>query len=245
MRGIPFRINNQAPPGSQIRDNIEDMRGITPLFVMGDGAERGTMFRSIPDPSDASSLQWLITSDVWKYNRTDRILYTPDGTTYRFDLASGRLTNITDVFGNQVTFDWDTPNQLTVGQELGNGESRTVVFAMNAVDLPTTATYLEHTWQFTYDDSGTPDQNGGELREMTPPVGPHWLFTYGTPPDIQTPGLRRMTTLTTPFGGTITYDYQWRPLSPTDGREFSRTADDERRGGTVVVRLRVLVVEWI
>jgi len=217
VRGVPMRINNQAPPGSQIADNIEDTRGITPLIVMGDGAERGTMFRDIPD---ASSLKWLITSDVWKYNRTDRILYTPDGTTYRFDLTSGKLTNITDVFGNQVTFDWTVPNFLTVGQELGNGQSRTVTFDMNVVDLPTSATYLGRQWEFTYDDSGTPDQNGGELRDLKTPLNTHWLFTYETPPDIQTPGLRRMKTLKTPFGGTITYDYQWRQLSPTDGREF-------------------------
>jgi len=220
VRGVPFRINDQAPPGSPISDNIEDTRGITPLIVMGDGAERGTMFRNIPNPNDPSSLKWFISSDVWKYNRTDHILYTPDGTTYRFDSTSGKLTNITDVFGNQVTFDWTVANQLTVGQVLGNGESRTVTFAMNVVDLPTTATYLDRVWQFAYDDSGTPDQNGGELRELAPPIGAHWFFTYETPPDIQTPGLRRMKTLKNPFGGTVTYTYEWRQLTQLEGREF-------------------------
>jgi hypothetical protein len=216
ITGVPMLVRNQSnpQPGVTISDTILYTRGITPVFVMADGAERTTMFRDEPDISNPSTTRWLMSSDLWKYDRDARILYMPDGTTCAYDPASGRLFEILDIHGNRVTFDWSSvPDHLTVVQTLGNSAPRTIAFVMNAWSLPTTMTFDDRSWQYLYSD------NGFELLEATPP-GPHgpdskWMFTYDTP----FPTARRLRTLTTPQGGTIIYTYDKLLLSsPNDFR---------------------------
>ena len=78
---------------------------------------------------------------------------------------------------------YPTAQLASVTQDLGNGQTRVVTFAESDDPdqdpwMPGLMTYLGRTWQYGFVD--------GELRTVTPPVGPGWAFEYSTapPPDL-------------------------------------------------------------
>lgn len=101
----------------------------TPTLLTSDGARRSTAWLFRPINTDPSTLRWVTTSQFWRYDRTDRTLYMPDGTIAHYDLA-GHLIDFSDPFGNAVTLAWQS-GLLQVVQSLGNGQSRQVNVAID------------------------------------------------------------------------------------------------------------------
>jgi YD repeat-containing protein len=219
--GVAMRVDEQATPEprSDLPVTIAGTSGITPLVHMADGGRRRTVFMADP----RTSTQLTVTSHFWKYDRVDNTLYLPDGTvcTYAAD-PDGRLTEIRDVYGNTVTLAWGASTLLVV-QHLGNGQSREIEFSLNTAGLPTSMRFNGATWQYHYDFG-----NDGELSRTTPPHGPGWTFQYGTPIEP----FRRLTTVTTPHGGQVEYEYNPHFVNPVDYHvllDRRRTID---RGGS-------------
>lgn len=205
IAGTAMRVNEQATPnpGPQVPVTIDQTWGVTPLLEMADGGKRRTMFMNRP----STSTQLAITSDLWKYDRAANKLYMPDGTvrTYAPD-PDGRLTELRDSFGNTVTLTWGQ-GTVSVVQDLGNGQARTIAFTLNTQSLPTAMSFNGHTWEYWY-ENGT----DAELTRTVPPEGPGWTFTYMTP----VLPARRLHTVTTPQGGRIEYAFGQHWLTVND-----------------------------
>jgi YD repeat-containing protein len=206
--GVPMKVlQEQSWPtsGMTVQNTLDGTRGITPVLEMADGARYRTVFSQPPISNNRNTMNEVWTSRFWRYHRDTHTLELPDGTVCTYDPATLRLTQIADVYGNLVTLTWSA-GTLEVQQILKNESPRTVLFAMNdATNLPSTMTFNDGThdrvWRYTYE--GDPDDSTGRLKEIAPPVGPHWRFDYEN-----FEGYRRLAHLTTPHGGRIDYGYE-------------------------------------
>ena len=206
--GVPMRVLQEQSwptPGLTVQNTLEATSAITPILEMADGARYRTVFTQAPLSNNQSTMNEVWTSRFWRYHRDTHTLELPDGTVCTYDSATLRLTQIADVYGNLVALTWSA-GALQVQQILKNEPPRTVLFAMNdTTNLPSTMTFNDGThdrvWHYAYE--GDPGDSTGRLKEITPPVGPHWRFDYE---DFE--GYRRLAHLTTPHGGRIDYGYE-------------------------------------
>jgi YD repeat-containing protein len=195
---------------------------------MGDGS-RHPFYHSLANPNI-----WT-TTDFWLYNPTDHTLKTPDGRVYTFNrdvnlggsLGDTRyVTQINDVFGNQMTFSYfSAPGPLdgvaSATQSVGGTETRVVTFTYGTYGALSSMTYNGHTWHYDQQDAG-----GGysRLTAVHPPVGVGASYGYGGT------GLSgELTSLNTGLGGTVTYTY----------------ADAVRRAGTYSTTTRVVTIRSV
>lgn len=156
-----------------------------PRLRTGDGAEHSTIW--VAGPGD--NYRWVITGRFWKYDRSERKAYLPDGRVLSFD-GNRQLAEVVDPYGNRVTLTRE-PQTLRVVQHLGDGQSREVVLHYQAGSpLPSSMTYLGRTWTYDY----TPGFRAPQLEWVTPPVGPVWQFEYTAD---------ELTRVHTPSGGEI------------------------------------------
>jgi YD repeat-containing protein len=215
IAGMPMRVDEQATPDPRpdLPITLAETWGITPLVHMADGGTRRTMFTDNP----RASTRMAITSSFWKYDRDDNKLYIPDGTICTYAGPNGRLTEIRDVYGNTVTLTWGA-DTLLVEQHLGT-QSRAIEFDLNPKGLPTVMRFDGQTWGYRYENG-----NDDDLTSTIPPVGPGWRFEYGVP----IAPIRRLTSVTTPHGGRIEYEYSPHYLTPTSYQvllDVRRTTD--------------------
>jgi len=206
--GVPMKVLQEQSwptPGATIQNTLDATRAMTPILEMADGARYRTVFAQTPVSNNRNTMNEVWTSRFWRYQRDTHTLELPDGMVCTYDPVTLRLTQVTDAYGNLVTLAWSA-GALQVQQILKNEPPRTVLFAMNdATNLPTTMTFNDgahdRVWQYAYE--GDPDDSTGRLKEIAPPVGPHWRFDYE---DFE--GYRRLAHLTTPHGGRIDYGYE-------------------------------------
>jgi YD repeat-containing protein len=206
--GVPMKVLQEQAwptPGLAVQNTLDATRDITPILEMADGARYRTVFTQTPVSNNRNTMNEVWTSRFWRYHRDTHTLELPDGTVCTYDPASLRLTQIADVYGNLVTLTWSA-GALQVQQILKNEPPRTVLFALNdATTLPTAMTFNDGThdrvWRYAYE--GDPADSTGRLKQITPPVGPHWRFDYE---DFE--AYRRLAHLTTPHGGRIDYGYE-------------------------------------
>ena len=214
--GVPMRVIERpyiktaiAPAG-----NVDAERNTTPYFWMLDGSRLKTTYVSPPDPANSSTLVNVRTHHFWFYHRPSRTLSIPDGTIAEYD-AQGRLTTIRDVVDesgtNVVTLEWLTDGQqrttgLEVTQSLGNGQSRLVSIQFDPdAGLPASMSYDGRTWTYHYNARKL-------LEEVELPLGagaPGWRFEYSGEPF----STDKLTRVTTPQGGVVTYEYADREFS--------------------------------
>lgn len=187
-----------------------------PELVMGDGGTKQTFYTEDPDPEVPSTQRIVKTADHIVYNQDTRMLFMPNGVVCHYHPQgapyNGWLEYCDDPFGRFLTFvptNW--PSSWTYRQDLGNGETRDILFAGSGGGHVTTMTYQNRTWQYAY-GSG---YNGSQLATVTPPVGPSWTFTYDPSSSMWISFLK---SVTTPGGGYIEYTYadhwQTHPEAP-------------------------------
>jgi hypothetical protein len=180
LAGIVMKVveKNEDPPNNfDFNDyDIRTITSYTPLFIMADGALHPTAYQSDPVGQTAQQLRQMtvISGQFVKYDRVSRTLYVPDGTVCHYNPPNGifylndnrhpilTVHDCSDPFGNTVTLQPGTNNGspiLTVSQGLGNGQSRDVVFTLNADGNPGTMTFGNSTWHYDYLDTaaGTRD----------------------------------------------------------------------------------------
>jgi YD repeat-containing protein len=211
LSGLPMKVSipPTIPVNASMVNSIDGERFWNPWFEMADGSSQGSNFLMDPDVSSAferdRTTTWVITPQLWRYNRQTRYLYLPDGVVAHYD-ASGLLDFYIDSFSNLVEL-IRSPGALLVQQHLGGGQRRDVTFTMNdTLRLPTSMTFDGKTWLFEH-DSGDP----GRVRFIRPPAGRPWEVKY----DPSNPG--RVYQVVTPAGGTVDYRYDWKEFvySPT------------------------------
>ena len=208
IAGVPMKVLQEQSwpiPGGTVVNTLEGTRAITPVLEMADGARYRTVFTQTPLSNNQNTMNEVWTSRFWRYHRDTHTLELPDGTVCTYDSASGRLAQVADAYGNLVTLIWSA-GALEVRQLLKNEPPRAVLFAINdRTNLPITMTFNDgnhdRVWRYSYE--GDPEDSTGRLKEIAPPIGPHWRFDYE---DIE--GYRRLAHLTTPHGGRIDYGYE-------------------------------------
>jgi RHS repeat-associated protein len=156
------------------------------LLHLGDG---GTAVAGTAMPYLGVDIR--MTDRFWRYFTNSKILWMPDGSVSQFDPTTGRLSSMTDAFGNTISVTWSDLS-VTVTQSVGT-QSRQIVLTLPTACalgkegcLPTRMTFLDREWQYS-------------LTSMTPPAGtgPGWSFAAGTGGSSWT--------VTTPHGGQIVY----------------------------------------
>ena len=220
--GVPMNVLQEQSwptPGGIVQNTLEGTRAITPVLEMADGARYRTVFAQTPVSNNRNTMNEVWTTGFWRYHRDTHTLELPDGTICTYDPVTLRLTQVADVYGNLVTLMWSA-RALQVQQILKNEPPRSVLFAMNdSTNLPITMTFNDGThdrvWRYAYE--GDPDDSTGQLKEITPPVGPHWRFGYE---DFD--GYRRLAHVTTPHGGRIEYGYEVRHFVVAGQPELTR-----------------------
>src|SRR5688572_13294941 len=211
LAGIVLRVVDNWP------DNLMTDRG--PTLYTSDGGERLAGSQLYDYPGDlVESRRIMMTDRFWKYYRSSRILWMPDGSVSQYD-SQGRLVETTDSFGNQVRVAWET-GQVRVTQDLGNGQSREVVLAVPSSytlgrpgHTPTSMSFQGRQWIY----------NGGSV---TPPVGPGWVIDGTGYVNNQ-----RVLNVTTPHGGRIEYTLEARSLPTGDGTTIVSTEVTTQRRG--------------
>ena len=193
--GIPLHISNGPPP-----IEVTHPQDGAPALHMSDGGIRWFEF-----PNKA------VSSEFWLFDRTGvmRRLFLPNGDTCDFEDDSQsmlRVRSCTDAFNNETEFEWSlasSPPHLLITQDLGSvSRLITVTFPEGispGMSHPTSLTYDERTWNYT-------------PTSVTPPGGaPGWTFEYDTN--------SRLSVLTTPHGGEITYEYDTLSYEGPDPRQ--------------------------
>jgi hypothetical protein len=159
----------------------------------------------------------FVTRDFWVYDKNTATLKLPTGVVYTFgklvNLPGGEdylyATRIEDPFGNFITITYmagagePADGIDSIVQNLGS-QTRTVTFATdgNATRKSIGAmSYGSRTWTYAHTNSN--EAGYSLLTGVTPPVGPSWGYRYVTTGATQ----NEMDRVTTPAGGTITYDF--------------------------------------
>ncbi len=155
-------------------------------------------------------------------------LRVPSGVQYDLDYepvaGEAYATEIRDLFGNKLVVKYcnQAPRNTSlcpglssaddaieyVEQRLVGGRTRRVEFTTLAATqslqkMRYTAEGVNHDW--VYSQAPTPGSGYTLLTALQPPEGPNWSFTYYAGTDADTPHAVHI--VTTPNGGTVTYDY--------------------------------------
>jgi YD repeat-containing protein len=188
------------------------VNNFAPRLFGADGSETPTAFLDPLDWSTPTTIyntsRWAITAQFARYDRYDHKLYTADGTVYEyevaytdsnpgstFDIVHLRLVNIYDPFGNRIEL-WYNAGGLAWIAQYFDQEFRGIGFDYdNGNPLPRHMYYDSQTWTYDYD----PGFRAPLLSDVTLPTGPGWSFAYN--------GLDEVTSVTTPTGGIVSYDY--------------------------------------
>jgi hypothetical protein len=142
-------------------------------------------------------------------------VFSPDGTQYEMtQLANGNVpvgqqawytTKIIDRNGNFLTIGYQAFGALRVPSSINTSDGRTVSYSYisdaNGVRLDSIS---DGTRTWSYGLTFVPTA-GWFLSSVTPPAGGSWQYLYNTTGG--TAGLRAMTRVTYPQGGTINYSY--------------------------------------
>ena len=146
IAGVPMFVEESAyPPTPPFNPDT----AYRPRLVTADGTEHRTAWL---EPTSSNAGRWVVTSLFWRYDRSNRMAYLPDGTVCRYD-TNGRLIHVADAFGNIVTLTWDTgpfgfgAGTLVVQQFLGAEQTRTVTLAVNN-ELPVSMAFNGSTWTY-------------------------------------------------------------------------------------------------
>lgn len=174
-----------------------------PTFRMPDGQFQP--FRPTEptgSPQMFSGPDEYINADFWVYNRTNHTLRAPDGRTLEYAVVQGTgyVQEVTDSFGNWVTFDWgsgpngQTLNHIHQGFYLPNEPDqpyRTITFTGGtpAGGIPNTMQFDGKTWTYTRVAPGLG-------LDVAQPDGSHWVFNNDD-------GFL----VTTPSGGRVRYRF--------------------------------------
>lgn len=203
-------IEKPVPPNWVFEDSPFNITHTTPTFVMGDGSTRATMYVSRPSPATAAAAE-VISTDFYKYDRQNHLLRMPDGTVCYYDAQTGRLIAFADPFGNIVQLVW-TATDLTVTQNLGQGQVRQIDMGLDAEGRVTSLEYGTRQWVYEYEH-----QMGSilDITSVTLPTGSTWAFTYDA---------EDLRSITTPLGGHVEYEYADYTLF-VDPEDWSITED--------------------
>ena len=143
------------------------------------------------------------TSDFWMFAKSTHTLSLPNGVEATYaqqgDTENWYLTEIRDPFDNTVSLAWSPQiggPQLTVTQQLGSNQSRSVVYDQWLPHTLASMTSGGRQWSYGWDP-------GSELRTVTMPEGLVWKYRYAS----FAGGRRGIDLVTTPNGGTISYNY--------------------------------------
>ena len=186
--GYALRIAEAPYPTAE----TPEFQEATPALHMADGSVRKMAWQEVPNINQQSTFDKVISSDFWKLHRPSKILSIPNGDTCEYEVEATytlRVKSCKDAFNNETAFTWQTsPPRLTITQHVGEDSLTILVnFAVAGGTYPTSLEYDGKIW--TYSPT-----------TVTPPSGegPGWAFTYT--------GLD-LTSLTTPHGGVIEYEY--------------------------------------
>jgi len=222
--GMVMRVSEKPVPSDADFSQFQRIITTTPWFIMGDGSWRRTIYLNPPTGPTLARVATVESGDFYRYNRQDHTLQMPDGTFCTYDPTTGRLTSFRDPFGNMVYLEWNTTG-VAVTQVLGNGQSRLVVLTFDDAGRVTQMNYEDRQWTYEY---GYAYQGKKDITRALFPAGLNWTFTYDDAP--QNPGLayefNGMTSVTTPNGGVIGYEYAERELfspPPDTIREVRRS----------------------
>lgn len=154
------------------------------------------------------------TTDFWIYDRPTHTLKLPNGLIYTFGhrvTLNARLgdalyvTDISDLFGNHVTFSYfSAPGPVdgvaSITQYLSPTVTRSVTFAYDpTLKALSSMSYAGRTWYYTQQAAGPTGYS--VLTRVQPPAGPAWQYGYSATMTGE------LTQLTTPSGGQISYVY--------------------------------------
>jgi YD repeat-containing protein len=189
-----------------------------PIIEMSDGSRHKTYTYILESGK-------FVTRDFWIYDRNANppTLKLPNGVVYTLGQqvslpVSGTMlytTRIEDPFGNRVEVSYATPSEVVpddgidrIRQYFGT-TYREIVFGYVVPNSPNedknlrTMTFAGSKWTYYYD--GISDAGYSTLKEVRPPVGPSWQYTYR--PATDTEFRHALETVTTPQGGVIKYVY--------------------------------------
>jgi YD repeat-containing protein len=231
---------NPVPINFDFNDDATEIAWMSPTFVMADNGRHPTMPVVEPNTSSQvqidSTMRTVMSAEFHKYDRQTYTMYMADGTVAHYeangtDPLTGRqrfsLVQFEDPFDNTVTLTY-TADTLTVVQDLGNGQARTIEF-LKVGDRITRMTFDGRMWQYTYD---VQPGNVMELVSVTLPIeGVGWTFDYDV--DLEE--------ITTPNGGRIEYDWDDVLVEPVPGdmsqnftRHFLHFRKSKDRNGTLL-----------
>ena len=197
--GLPLSVS-PAEPTILPNQGPDDPPVAMPMLKMADGGERRAVWQNASNTGNV-----LMTEDFWRYDSVAHTAELPNGLIVHFDHGDNQvrtISEVTDPFGNTVTFSADGQH---IEQNLGNNQVRSIDIAttQDGDGILQTVTYLGRQWTYRY------VINSG-IRQLTSaeaPGGAAWKYRYT--------GLD-LTGLTTPSGGTITYEWTnhgfWRDL---------------------------------
>jgi YD repeat-containing protein len=208
IAGVPMRVEvpNYAvgqvfrPPATEFQD--------APRFYFADGSIVNSWFAVEPDSSTASTLaqttRSFVTADFSRYDRFARYLWMPDGTTAQYD-DQGRLEWIFDRFGNSTSLQWSAPvaglRSLVIWQNLGSQSRRVDIVLRESTQLPVSISFDGREWTYSTNAS-----DAGRLDAVQPPGGRPWQYQYVDSGF----GAGNVHQVTTPQGGTVRYEYDWK-----------------------------------
>ena len=178
-----------------------------PTFFTADGGEHIARWAQL---SHTGTI--FMTKEFWKYDSETRKLSLPNGIVADYHEQSpnsARLAGATDAFDNHVAVLYDADGKLErVAQVLPPHGERNVTFTYDASSggLPKTMTCAGNTWTYTYNN----DEPVRRLISVTRPEPPSWSYGYT--------GVE-LTSVTTPHGGIVAYEFQ--------NHEFEHDAEPE------------------
>ena len=194
LAGVPLSVSPALPTVLPNPDPLGSGSGIAmPMLKTADGAEHQTVWQNT---SNTGHELW--TEDFWQYDVVAHEVELPNGLVVEFGYGTDLLRTISEIrdpFGNRVTFSEDGQQ---IVQHLGNGQTRTIDITteVNGDEVVQRVTYLGRHWTYK---SLIPSGTGvRQLFLAEPPAGAPWTYGYT--------GLD-LTSLTTPNGGTITYEW--------------------------------------
>lgn len=183
--------------------------------------------RQILYPATENSFDYITTSR-WKVacilSSGGFMVHSPDGITYKMDrkntdgVHGWYTTSIKDRNNNELTVQYTgSTSQFRITEVQGSG-SRVLSFSYigtnGGILRLSSISALNRTWNFLYDEFANARGNY-YLKEIDPPSGISWKFSYIDSSNVQTKGNFSLNKVTTPDGGTVEYTYDWVQFDPS------------------------------
>ncbi len=185
--------------------------------------------RQILYPATNNSFEF-ITTDRWRVECISSsggfLVYSPDGIRYTMDMKntdsiegvhSWYTTSIKDRNNNELTIQYTGSDRQFRITKIRSSDFREVNFAYlgtnGGILRLSSISASNRTWRFIYGEFSNSLGNY-YLREIAPPTGNHWYFSYIDSANVQAKGNFSLMKITTPYGGTIEYTYGWQQFDP-------------------------------